>query len=151
MMRFNCFLCLLMLLAVFCPSWVDAEKTGAEWVFVGFTKYRDALFIDMSRLACETDQRPQVWSRITPAERSKYYKQIRRDLSKVNINPQEFRYLEVLNEIDCRNRRIRYLKIIYFRPDGRVIHDTRDDGPVWKSVYSGSLWDNLLTTVCQKL
>jgi hypothetical protein len=75
MMRFNCFLCLLMLLAVCCPFPADAETTGAKWVFVGFTKYRDALFIDMNRLTREADRQTQVWSRITPAERSKYYPQ----------------------------------------------------------------------------
>jgi hypothetical protein len=150
MMRFNCFLCLLMLLAVFCPSWVDAGTTGGKWVFVGFTKYRDALFIDMNRLSREADQQAQVWSRITPAERSKYYKQIQRDLKKVNEAPREFRYLETLNEINCTNRQIRYLKVLYFRPDGSVIHATRDDRPSWKSVHSGSLWDSLLAAVCDQ-
>ena len=150
MMRFNCFLCLLMLLVVFCPSRVDAETTGAKWVFVGFTKYRDALFIDMNRLTREADRRVQVWSRITPAERSKYYKQIQRDLKKIEKTSPEFRYVETLNEMNCRSRQIRYLEVIYFSWDGQVIHATRDDRPSWRSVYSGSLWDSLLGNVCNE-
>jgi hypothetical protein len=150
MMRFSCFLFLLMLLAVFSPSRLDAGTTGAKWIFVGFTKYRDALFIDKNRMTSEADLRVQVWSRITPAEHSRYYKQIQRDLKKVNKPPREFRYLETLNEINCTNRKIRYLKVIYFRPDGGVIHATRDDRPSWKSVHSGSLWDSMLAAVCDQ-
>lgn len=148
MMRFNGFLCLLMLLAAFSPGRVAAGTTGAKWLFVGFTKYRDALFIDINRMTLEADPRVRIWSRITPAERSKYYRQIQRDLKKVKKTPSEFRYLETLNEIHCANRQIRYLKVIYFRPDGSVIHATRDDRPSWKTVRSGSLWDSLMATVC---
>jgi len=150
MIRFNFFLCLLMLLAVFCPPRVDAGTTGSKWVFVGFTKYRDALFMDMNRMTSEADMRVQVWSRITPAEHSRYYKQIQRDLKKVNKTPPDFRYLETLNEIHCTSRQIRYLKVIYFRPYGSVIHATRDESPSWKAVRSGSLWDSLLTVVCDR-
>jgi len=150
MMRLNSLLCLLMLLAVCCPSRADAGTAEAKWVFVGFTKYRDALFIDMNRLTREADQRVQVWSRITPAERSKYYKQIRWDLKKVNKTSREFRYVETLNETNCRSRQIRYLEVIYFNRDGQVIHATRDDRPSWRSVHSGSLWDSLLGNVCSE-
>lgn len=149
-LRLGGLLYLLILLTVSSPFGVDAATTGAKWVFVGFTKYRDALFIDMNRMTSEADLRVQVWSRITPAEHSRYYKQIRRDLKKVNKTPREFRYLETLNEINCTNRQIRYLKVIYFRPDGSVIHATRDDRLSWKSVHSGSLWDSLQTAVCRK-
>jgi hypothetical protein len=150
MMRFNRFLCLLMLLAVCCPSRADAGTAEAKWVFVGFTKYRDALFIDMNRLTREADRQAQVWSRITPAERSKYYKQIQRDLKKINKTSPEFRYVETLNEMNCRSRQIRYLEVIYFSREGQVIHATRDDRPSWRSVYSGSLWDSLLGNVCDQ-
>ena len=149
-MRFNFVLCLLILLAVFCPPCVDAGTAEAKWVFVGFTKYRDALFVDMNRMTSAADLRVQVWSRTTPAEHSRYYKQIQRDLKKVNKTPRDFRYLETLNEINCANRQIRYLKVIYFRPDGSMIHATRDDRPSWKSVRSGSLWDSLLAVVCDQ-
>jgi len=148
-MRFNGFLCLLMLLAIFSPSRVCAETTEGKWVFVGFTKYRDALFIDVNRMTPEADRSVRVWSRITPAERSRYYHQIQRDLKNVNKTPGEFRYMETLNEINCSSRQIRYLEVIYFRPDNSVIHATRDDKPAWRAVHSGSLWDSLLTTVCR--
>jgi hypothetical protein len=139
-----------MLLVICCPLRVNAGTTEAKWAFVGFTKYRDALFIDMNRVIAGADRRVQVWSRITPAERSKYFKQIQRDLKTAGKSPREFRYMETLNEIDCRNRQIRYIKVIYFRPDGQVIHATRDDRASWKSVHYGSLWDSLQADVCNQ-
>jgi hypothetical protein len=148
-MRFNGFLCLLMLLAVFSPMSAGAGTTGEKWAFVGFTKYRDALFIDQNRMTPEAGRRVKVWSRITPAERSRYYRQIQQDLKKVGKTPREFRYIEILNELDCISRQVRYHKVIYFRPDSSVIHATRDDRPSWRAVHAGSLWDSLLTTVCR--
>jgi hypothetical protein len=139
-----------MLLAVFLPSRVNAGATETKWLFAGFTKYRDALFVDMNRMTSEADTRVQIWSRITPAEHSRYYKQIQRDLRNVGKTPHAFRYLEILNEMNCGSRQIRYLKVIYFRSDDSVIHATRDDRPLWKAVRSGSLWESLLTTVCRK-
>jgi hypothetical protein len=142
-------LCTLILLAALAPLGAAAESTEAKWAFVGFTKYRDGLFIDMNRLTDEADQRRQVWSRITPAEHSGYIKRIRRNLMQAGKNSGEFRYVEILNELNCQDRRIRYLKGVYFHRDGRVIHAVGDDAPVWKAVHAGSLWDSLLTAVCR--
>lgn len=147
-LRWNVFACLLVFLSASCPFSAFAES-GEHWAFVGFTKYRDALFIDQNRLTGEADQRRQVWSRITPAERSAYFRQIRRNLKKDKKNPNEFRYIEVLNEVDCQSRQIRYLGVAYFRRDGHVISAVRDERPAWQAVHAGSLWDNLLTMVCR--
>ena len=70
------------------PVWVEAQN--AKWVFVGFTKYRDAVFMDMNRVSHLPDQRTQVWSRITPSARSKYFRQIQKDLKNVGKDYGEF-------------------------------------------------------------
>jgi hypothetical protein len=144
------FLGMLMLIWVSWPSGTAAGISDAKWAFVGFTKYRDALFIDMNRLSVEADMQIQIWSRITPSDHSKYLRQIRRDLRTAGKSSRDFRYIETLNEIDCRNNRIRYLKVIYYQDDGSVIHATRDDNPQWKLINSGSLWDSLRVMACDR-
>jgi len=150
MMRIKVALCLIIVMAVGCPSWAVNGTPESKWAFVGFTRYRDALFIDMNRITHDMDQRTRVWSRMTPAKHSKYYRQIQRDLRKVDKPAMEFRYMETLNEISCRDRRIRFEKVLYYRQDGEVIHATRDDNAQWKTITPGSLWESLGAIVCDK-
>ena len=135
-------------LAMALPAW--AEGQGAQWELVGFTKYRDAVFVDMNRISPLPDRRSRVWSRITPAVRSRYFKQIREDLKEAGKAYREFRYIEILNEVDCQGSQIRYWKVIYFSHGGLVIHDTRDENPQWKPVRPGSLWEALQGVTCRK-
>jgi hypothetical protein len=142
----------LLMVFILSASHVPAASAGtaeAKWVFAGFTKYRDAVFIDMNRLTYTARDQAGIWSRITPAEQSKYFKQIRRDLKKVKKAGYGFRHLETLNEIDCLNKKIRYLEVIYYDRESRVIHATRDENPAWKKINTGSLWDSLQTAVCK--
>ena len=130
------------------PAWVEAQNE--KWVFVGFTKYRDAVFMDMNRVSHLPDQRTQAWSRITPSAQSKYFRQIQKDLKNAGKDYGEFKYIETLNEVDCQNNQIRYLKVIYYDKSRLAIHATRDENPGWKLIYPGSLWDALQQAVCRK-
>lgn len=141
---------LLVIWAVFSLFASDCAAEEAKWELVGFTKHRDALFTDMNRLTSDTDGKVRTWSRITPAERSRYLKQIRRDLMNMKKPVQEFRYLEILNEIDCPSRKISYLQIVYFQGDGRMIHMMRGEKQLSKEIIAGSLWDSLQKTVCNR-
>jgi hypothetical protein len=130
------------------PAWVEAQNE--KWVFVGFTKYRDAVFMDMNRVSHLPDQRTQVWSRITPSVQSKYFRQIQKDLKNARKDYGEFKYIEILNEVDCQNNQVRYLKVIYYGKSRLAIHATRDENPSWKPIHPGSLWDALQGAVCRK-
>jgi hypothetical protein len=130
------------------PAWVEAQNE--KWVFVGFTKYRDAVFMDMNRVSHLPDQRTQVWSRITPSVQSKYFRQIQKDLKNARKDYGEFKYIETLNEVDCQNNQVRYLKVIYYDKSRLAIHATRDENPSWKPIHPGSLWDALQGAVCRK-
>jgi hypothetical protein len=130
------------------PAWVEAQN--AKWVFVGFTKYRDAVFMDINRVSHLPDQCTQVWSRITPSTQNKYFRQIQKDLKNAGKDYGEFKYIETLNEVDCQNNQIRYVKVIYYDKSRSAIHATRDENPGWKPIHPGSLWDALQGAVCRK-
>ena len=130
------------------PAWVEAQN--AKWVFVGFTKYRDAVFMDMNRVSHLPDQRTQVWSRMTPSAQSKYFRQIQKDLKNAGKDDGEFKYIEILNEVDCQNNQLSDFKVIYYDKSRLAIHATRDGNPRWKPIHPGCLWDALQEGVCRK-
>ena len=146
--KMGALICSIFFLSMAMPAWSGAQ--GAKWELVGFTKYRDAVFVDMNRVSPLPDQRSRVWSRITPAARSRYFRQIRDDLKAAGKAYREFSFIETLNEVDCQGSQIRYWKVIYYTHSGLVIHATRDENPQWKPVRPGSLWEVLKESACRK-
>lgn len=128
---------------------IYAEAGEANWVFMGFTKYRDALYIEMNSVYYPSHTVAGVWSLIAPSKKSKYLQEVKRELKNVKKSAGGFKYSEILNEIDCTNNRIRYLQIVYFNKEGETIHSATTSDGEWKTISSGSLWDTLRKAVCK--
>jgi len=52
----------------------------SKWSFVGFTKYRDALFIDKARLSRPSTGKVLVSARIEPSAKSLFRRNIKREI-----------------------------------------------------------------------
>ncbi len=134
-------------------SWfgaVDAPAGQEPWSLVGFTKYRDAVFVTMAGAAYPSPNVVRVWTKIAPSEKSKYHRQITRELKKAGKPLRGLSYTEILNEIDCAGGKLRLLKIVYFNRQGGVIHAASGFGAAWKEIYPGSLWEELRKAACTK-
>ncbi len=128
---------------------VCAQGEKEQWIFVGFTKYRDALYIEKKSVSRPSPDIAWVWSLIAPSEKSKYRQEIKEDLKKLKKSAKGLKYTEILNEIDCRGSRIRFLQIIYFHAQGSIIHSAVSADQEWKPIYPGSLWQNMQSTACK--
>jgi hypothetical protein len=136
------------LLLFFAAAAVSGDVTGGKWELVGFTKYRDALFIDRSSLSQTGGNTFTVMAKIAPSRKSKYFKEIRKELKKAKKSDKTFRYAEILTELDCAGSRIRYLTISYHRKNAGVIHKAGNPRAEWRPIVSGSLWHALEKSVC---
>jgi hypothetical protein len=128
---------------------VCAQGGKEQWIFVGFTKYRDALYMEKKSVSRPSPDIAWVWSLIAPSEKSKYRKEIKEDLRKLKKSAKELKYTEILNEIDCRGSRIRFLQIVHFNAQGSTIHSAASSDQEWKIIYPGSLWQTMQSTVCK--
>jgi len=128
---------------------VYAEAGEVKWIFIGFTKYRDALYIEMNSISHSSYNIAGVWSLIAPSKKSKYLQEVKRELKKFKKSARGFKYSEILNEIDCTNSRIRYLQIVYLNKDGGTIHTASTSDLEWKPISSGSLWNDVRNTICE--
>jgi hypothetical protein len=137
-----------------CVSFLGATpvcaQTGKEqWIFVGFTKYRDALYIEKKSISHPSPDNAWVWSLIAPSEKSKYREEVKGELRKLKKSAKGLKYTEILNEIECRGNRIRFLQIVYFDAEGSIIHLAASADQEWKIIYSGSLWQNIQSAACK--
>jgi hypothetical protein len=128
---------------------VYAQSGKEQWIFVGFTKYRDALYIEKKSISRPSPDNAWVWSLIAPSEKSKYREEIKGELKKLKKSAKGLKYTEILNEIECRGNRIRFLQIVYFNAEGSIIHSAASADQEWKIIYSGSLWQNIQNAACK--
>ncbi len=123
------------------------EARSEKWQFIGFTKYRDPLYVDLDRTAPKGDIL-SAWMRITLAEHSLFRGQVTQDLQRVGKSAQLVKYLEMNKEIDCRNSRIRHGKLTYYDYQDRILASTGNPKALWKPIVAGSLWPGLQKAVC---
>ncbi|HUH67129.1 MAG TPA: surface-adhesin E family protein [Syntrophales bacterium] len=128
---------------------VHAEGGKEEWTLAGFTKYRDALFIEKKSISYPSADLARVWSLVAPSEKSKYRNEVKSELRELKKSIKGYRYTEVLNEIDCKGSRIRFLQIAHLTETGYIIHSAFSSDQEWKTIYPGSLWQNIQKTVCR--
>lgn len=126
-----------------------AEAGNEQWIFVGFTKYRDALYIEKKSVSYPSPDTARVWSMIAPSEKSKYREEVKGELKKLKKSAKGLKYIEILNEIECRGNRIRFLQIVYFNAEGSIIDSVPSADYDWKTIYPGSLWQNIQSAGCK--
>lgn len=126
-----------------------AEATGDNpWSFIGFTKYRDALFIDKSRLTRSESGKVIVAALIKPAPKSLFRRRINREVPSYKSSLKNFQFLVMVMEMDCPQKRMRFL-VIQFRDDAdKVLQTTSDARAPWRPIKPGSLWKDLHGAVC---
>ncbi|MCK9197065.1 MAG: hypothetical protein M0P16_08795 [Syntrophales bacterium] len=126
--------------------------TGATeespWSFIGFTKYRDALFIDKTRLSRPSTGKVLVTARIEPSAKSLFRGNIKQEVPQYRKSLKNFKYLVLEMELSCRSHQLRVLKIQFFSATGKVMHTAADPEAPGKPVKSGSLWKDLEGAVC---
>ncbi|MEN6318431.1 MAG: surface-adhesin E family protein [Syntrophaceae bacterium] len=127
-----------------------AESRKEKWVFMGFTKYRDALYIETNSITHSSQNIYWVWSLMAPSEKSRYLQQVKNELQKSNKSTDGLKYIEVLNQIDCTNKRIRSMRIEYLTIEGKMIHFAEATDQEWKTIYPGSLWHAMQNAACGK-
>ena len=130
------------------PSQIIAEKMTDNWKLTGYTKYRDAVFADMSRLSSPAPGITAIWIKIAPSTRSKYLQFINQYLTTVNKNGRGFKSIEILCEIDCSSHLIRFTKFSYLDENRKIIHGVHEARPGWMQIIQGGIWHPVEKVAC---
>ena len=130
------------------PALLSAEKMTDKWRLTGYTKYRDAVFADISRLTSPTSGTKAIWIKIAPANKSQYFQIINEYLQTINKSDKGFRSIEILCEINCASHLIRFMKFVYFDNSGKIIHEIDETNLGWLTIIQGNIWYNVEKEAC---
>ena len=130
------------------PAPLSAEKMTANWRITGYTKYRDAVFADISRLAAPTPETKSIWVKLAPSNRSQYSRLINEYLQTVNKSDKGFSSIEILCEINCASHLIRFTKFMYLNNSGNIIHEVDENNLGWFLILQGNVWYNVEKEAC---
>ncbi len=130
------------------PATLCAEKMTDNWRVTGYTKYRDAVFADVSRITSPAPGIKAIWIKIAPASKSQYSQMIREYLQQEGKNVRDFKFIEILCEIDCSGQLIRFVKFAYFDNSGRTIHTVAETNLRWLLILQGNIWYNVGKEAC---
>lgn len=125
----------------------DAAE-GNPWSFAGFTKYRDALYIDKTRLTRTADATVVFPVLIKPAPQSLFRQSLKKEMPSYNQYLQDFQALVLVMEMNCPEKRMRFLVIQFRDAADQALHTATDARAPWRAVKPGSLWQELAGTVC---
>jgi hypothetical protein len=131
------------------PAQLLAEKMTDNWRITGYTKYRDAVFADISRLASPAPDTKSIWVKIAPTNKSQYFLMINEYLQTVGKSDKGFRSIEILCEINCATHLIRFTKFAYFDNSGNIIHEVDETNLIWLAIIQGNIWFNVEKEACK--
>lgn len=130
------------------PASLFAEKMTGNWRLTGYTKYRDAVFVDLARLSSPVPGITAIWIKIAPSTKSKYSQFIREYLDTVQKRNKGFKSIEILCEINCNGHLIRFTRFVYLDNNRKVIHEAHETRPGWLSINQGSVWYPIEKEAC---
>lgn len=130
------------------PISAFGEKMTDNWRLTGYTKYRDAVFADMARLASPAPFTRSVWIKIAPSPKSKYSRFIHEYLQAQRVRNQGFKSIEIRCEIHCTSHLIRFAEFVYLDNDRKILHQAFERNPRWLQIIQGSIWYPVENAAC---
>lgn len=119
--------------------------------FVGFTRYRDAFYVDTLKTKLTQHAVMSVWTWVKPAPKSILRSRLKREFRMAGHTVAALSHIEQLKEVDCRSDRIRHLKTSYYDEKGRLLFEKHYRHAAWQLIRPGSLWEALRRVVCHPL
>lgn len=131
------------------PTWLFAEKMTDNWLLTGYTKYRDAVFVDRDRISRPALNLTTAWIKIAPSGKSKYLRFVAEYLDSVKKWNPRFKSVEILCEIDCSRDFIRFKEFVYLDKDRNVLHRAHETGTQWFLINPGNTWHFVEKEACK--
>lgn len=137
-------------LSLIMPASLFAERMTDNWQLTGYTKYRDAVFVDRARISSPSPGITAAWIKIAPSKRSPYLQSINEYLRKVRKEEKGFKSIEILCEMSCSTHLIRFTQFVYLDKDRNIIHEAYETGKQRYLIHEGSIWYPVEKEACLK-
>lgn len=122
----------------------NIEAWGADWEILSSDDAGDTFLYDKGGITRTSDNHLKVWTKVLYSEKSILKKVEKFGEKFVNLS-----YELTLQDIDCKNKKQRFLSIIDYSKDGGVIYSGNEPNAGWNFVPPESLMEDLYRKVCK--
>jgi hypothetical protein len=126
-----------------------ANQAGAaEWIYFDTAAVGD-IYYDKSSIKKVNKNIIQVWNKdvLSKEAKTKYFS-ILQEIHKAPKNPSMLSYYKKLMEIDCVNRKIKDIFVIFYDEKGKIIYSSpKSDSGEWNDILPNTVGEKLINIV----
>lgn len=135
---------------IICFLMAHQAWASTEWIYFSSSSARD-LFYDKSTIAKMDQNVVRVWTKQILSENGKIKTISRfRAKGKTNSNLDLISYIVRLSEIDCVNRRIKDISVVYYDEKNNILYTSqKGETGKWENILPNSSADTLKGILCE--
>jgi outer membrane biosynthesis protein TonB len=125
------------------------QAWAADWIYYDTAAVGDMLYYDKSSIKKENESIVSVWTKNILSEETKTkYVSILKGIHKAPDNPSRLSYYKKLTEIDCVNKKMKGVSVIFYDKKGKVVYSSpKGDSGEWNAILPNTVGEKLINIV----
>ncbi len=124
------------------------QAWAADWIYFDTAAVGD-VYYDKSSIKKVSENIISIWNKNVLSEKAKKkYFSLLKEIHKAPKNPSMLNYYKKLMEIDCVNRKIKDISVIFYNEKGKVIYASpKSESGEWNDVLPNTVGEKLINIV----
>ena len=125
------------------------QAWAADWVYYDKAAVGDMLYYDKSSIKKVNESIISVWTKNILSEETKTkYFSILKGIHKAPDNPSKLSYYIKLTEIDCVNKKMKGISVIFYDKKNKVVHSSpKSESGEWNAILPNTVGEKLINIV----
>ena len=125
------------------------QAWAADWIYYDTAAVGDMLYYDKSSIKKVNESIISVWTKNILSEETKTkYVSILKGIHKAPDNPSRLSYYTKLTEIDCVNKKMKGISVIFYDKKGKVVYSSpKSESGEWNAILPNTVGEKLINIV----
>jgi cell division septation protein DedD len=125
------------------------QAWAADWIYYDKAAAGDMLYYDKNSIKKENESIISVWTKNILSEETKTkHFSILKGIHKAPDNPSRLSYYKKLTEIDCVNKKMKGVSVIFYDKKGKVVYSSpKGDSGKWNAILPNTVGEKLINIV----
>ena len=125
------------------------QAWAADWIYYDTAAVGDMLYYDKSSIKKVNESIISVWTKNILSEETKTkYVSILKGIHKAPDNPSRLSYYTKLTEIDCVNKKMKGISVIFYDKKGKIVYSSpKGDSGEWNAILPNTVGEKLINIV----
>ena len=125
------------------------QAWAADWIYYDTAAVGDMLYYDKSSIKKVNNSSIYVWTKNILSEETKAkYVSILKGIHKAPKNPSKLSYYTKLTAIDCVNKKMKGISVIFYDEKGKVVYSSpKSESSEWNAILPNTVGEKLINIV----